>query len=168
MKYLISILLIICLIACESNVDNVDSNLTGNEIIYTLYQGSDYNVSGTVTFKETLTKNILVSMALSSTEKGLLHPVHLHFGDIAGNGNIAAVLNPIDGATGVSITTLEILKNYSKITYQQLLELEANVKVHLSNTESGKNIILAGGNIGRSASNANPFGSVDIAVCKSN
>lgn len=168
MKYLVSTLLVICLIACESNKKSVDSSLTGTEVTYTLYQGSDYNISGTVTFKETQTQSTVISIDLSGTDKGLLHPTHLHFDNIEGNGDIAAVLNPVDGTTGISTTTLEEFEDASKVTYQQLLELEASIKVHLSATQPGKSIILAGGNVGLSDSKKNPFGRVNIAVCKSN
>ncbi len=168
MKYLVSVLLVICLIACESNEKAIDSNLTGKKMVYTLYQGSDYNVSGTVTFKETTTHGTIIELNISGTEKGLFHPVHLHFDNIAGNGDIAAVLNPVEGGTGVSTTTLSAIENLSKITYQELLEMEASIKVHLSDTAPDKNTILVGGNVGLADLKADPFGRVEIAVCKSN
>ena len=168
MKYLVFILCVTCFLACESKINKVDSNLTGRETTYTLYQGSDYNVSGTVTFKETNGQNTIISVKLNGTQKGLTHPTHLHFEDVSGSGNIAMVLNPIDGATGMSTTTLETLENSTKINYRELLKMEASVKVHLSDTGSDKNVILAGGNIGIAGSKKNPFGRMDITVCKSN
>jgi hypothetical protein len=135
---------------------------------YPLYQGSEYNISGNVTFKETKDKSTVIILNLNGTENGLLHPVHLHFDNITGNGEIASVLNPVNGKSGISTTTLGALDNNSSITYSQLLEMEASIKIHLSDTEPGKNIILAGGNIGISDSKSDPFGRFEISICKSN
>lgn len=168
MRFIISILLIICLLACENGDGNIDDNLTGQEVVYTLYQGSDYNISGTATFKETNTTGTLIVIELSGTESGLLHPAHLHYDDIAGNGDMAAALNPVDGGSGVSETTLETLDNASNITFKQLLDMEISIKVHLSDTEPGKYTILAGGNVGISDAKSDPFGRIEISVCKSN
>jgi hypothetical protein len=168
MKHIAILLVIAALTACQSNETSIDTNLTGNETVYTLYQGSDYNVSGTVTFQETVSKSTIVEIVLLGTEDGQLHPTHLHFDDIAGNGEIAAVLNPVEGVTGTSTTTLEFFRDMTPVTYAQILEMEGSVKVHLSDTEPGKHVILAGGNIGISDDKNNPFGRITISVCKSN
>jgi hypothetical protein len=168
MKYLFSLLLILCLIACEGTENLVVSNLTGEKESYTMYQGSDYNISGKSTLSETKDNGTLVVIELDGTEKGLLHPTHLHFGNIAGNGEIAAVLNPTEGDTGKSSTTVNLIDNSTKITYAELLEMELSIKIHLSDTEPGKHTILAGGNIGTASTKSDPFGRVEITVCKSN
>lgn len=79
MRFLVLALLIICLIACKTGDNNIDNNLTGQEVVSTLYQGSDYNISGTVTFKETKTDGTLIVIDLSGTKSGLLHSAHLHY-----------------------------------------------------------------------------------------
>lgn|GEM_PF-3663313 len=56
----------------------------------------------------------MIILNLIGTEKGQFHPVHIHFDDIAGHGEIAAVLNPIDGATGNSTTSLEAFEDFTK------------------------------------------------------
>lgn len=46
--------------------------------------------------------------------------------------------------------------------------MEMSIKVHLSNIEPSKYTILIGGNVGMSDSKSDPFGRVEISVCKSN
>jgi len=170
MKYLASTLFIVILLSCVSNEneDKIENDLTGNEVTYTLFQGSDYNISGEVTIQETINKSSWVKIKLIGTQSGLIHPTHLHFDDIAGDGDIAAVLNPVDGSDGVSETLLEFFTDSTPVTYNELLQMESSIKVHLSETEPGKHTILAGGNIGTADFKSNPFGRVEISVCKSN
>lgn len=167
-KLLVSTLLIISFTGYENGDSNIDNNLTGQEVVYTLYQEFDYNVSGIVIFKETSTANTFIVIEFIGTENGLLRPADLHYDDIVGNGAMASALNPVDGDSGISETTLETLDNAPNITYKQLLEIQMSIKVHLSDTESGKRTILAGGNVGLSDTKSDPFGRIEISVCKSN
>lgn len=156
--------------ACTEN-DNVTHEFTGNESTYALIQGSDYVVQGSVTFKEKTDGTTLVSVVLSGTEGDIKHPVHLHLGNIATpDAAVAALLNPVKGASGMSETHLVMLADESLISYQQLIQLNACIKIHLSDVGQDKNIILAGGNIGLAS--GDDFGSgraaTGISACKSN
>lgn len=157
----------VLLMACQEN-EPVQSDLTGNETTYALHSGSDYPVNGTVTFKEVKDGSTRITVALSGTEGNIKHPVHLHLGNIATpDADVAALLNPVVGQTGISETTLKQLANESSITYQQLVQLNACIKVHLAESGPDKNIILAGGNVGVATSDDSSFGRLGMRTCKS-
>lgn len=169
MKTILSVLCISALLfSCQTSDENaIDSDLTGNEVTYTLLQGSLYAISGNVSIKEKKDGSALIELSLTGTEGEHYHPVHLHFGNIADdNADLAALLNPIYGKTGKSKTTLSFLGDESPITYNDLKELNACIKVHLADAGPERDIILAGGNIG-AASNTLSGGRIKIAICKS-
>lgn len=155
------------LAACQEN-EKVQSDFTGNEATYPLLPGSEYNVDGTVTFKERNDGSTTIIVALSGTEGNLEHPVHLHLGNISTpDAALYAQLNPVLGKTGLSETILKTKADETAITYDQLKSLYASVKIHLSSAGPEKDIILAGGNIGAASSDDTSSGRYGIGVCKS-
>jgi hypothetical protein len=165
-RIVVALFIIGGLISCQENAVS-ESEFTGRETVYALQPGSQYAISGTVTFKERIDGNTQVVVTLTGTEGNIQHPVHLHFGDISAPGaEIEAVLNPVIGKTGKSETTLTQLANESKISYNQLLELSASIKVHLAESGPDRDIILAGGNIGALGKSITS-GRTEIGVCKS-
>ena len=160
-------LVVLTAVGCQEN-EGVKSEFSGNETVYALEQSSVYDVNGTVTFKEKLDGTMQVVVALSGTEGNIEHPVHLHLGDITTpSADVAALLNPVLGSTGESKTDLVQLSDESSITYKQILELKACVKIHLAASGADRDIILAAGNIGVASTTDVSNGRVGIAVCKS-
>lgn len=152
-------------LACQEN-ESAKSEFTGNETTYALQAGSTYNISGTVTFKEKVGGSTLAAINLTGTEGNLQHPVHLHLGEVSFDGaEVAALLNPVLGKTGVSETIITKLEDETAITYEQIIALQACVKVHLAAAGPERDIILAAGNIGSSKGVIS--GRLDIGVCKS-
>ncbi|MBX2895863.1 MAG: hypothetical protein KF763_10505 [Cyclobacteriaceae bacterium] len=152
--------------ACQESENT--SEFTGNEITYALQQGSEYVVSGTVVFKERRDGTASVAVSLTGTDGTDKLPVHLHLGDLsAADADIAALLNPVDSRTGKSETLLTRLANETEVTYTQLLQLEACIKIHLADTGPGRDVILAGGNIGQSFTKSITSGRTGLGVCKS-
>ena len=142
------------------------SEFTGNETTYALQQASEYVISGTTTLKERKDGATTVVVQLSGTEGESKYPVHLHLGDITTpKADIAAILNPLVGKTGRSETRIDKLADETPISYKNLVNLNACMKIHLSDVGAERNIILAGGNIGVAISN--PTGRRGFAVCKS-
>lgn len=168
MKYPLAIFLGLAAFGLTVSCSDPDMpiSFTGNETTYSLQQASDYVVSGTVAFKERTDGTASVIVSISGTEPGTSHPVHLHLGGIEQpDAEIAALLNPVIGSTGKSETHIIFLADESTITYQELNNLDASIKVHLSDTGIEKNIILAAGNVGKAAGTAS--GRSSIGVCKS-
>lgn len=155
------------LVACQED-DRFNKEFTGNETVYSLQRGSEYAVDGTVTFKEKKDGSTLVLVSISGTEGNVEHPVHLHLGNIAAPGvDVAALLNPVTGKIGTSETTLTQLSDETKVTYKDLVQMNACVKIHLAASGPDRDIILAGGNVG-SAAVADAFTSgSDLGVCNS-
>jgi len=165
MKNLIGALMIIGFLSSCHESETV-SEFTGNEAVYDLQQGSDFKVSGTATFKEKKDGGTLIIIELRGTEGDIQLPVHLHMGDISTPGaEVAALLNPVVASTGKSETNFAQLANESRISYSELIKLEASIKVHLSDVGPERDIILAGGNIGAIATLSS--GRTRFGICES-
>ncbi|MFZ6011860.1 MAG: hypothetical protein ACOYXT_16075 [Bacteroidota bacterium] len=156
------------LVACQEH-EAINSEFTGNESVYPLMAGSTYPIHGTVTFKEKNDGSALVLVAISGTEGDIKHPVHLHLGNISSpDAAVSALLDPVLGKTGLSETHLTRLADESPISYAQLVDIDACIKVHLAEAGPDKNIILAGGNIGKAAANdINNGRAATMSVCQS-
>lgn len=153
--------------ACQDS-EAVKDDFTGNETVYALEPGSEYNIDGTVTIKEKSDGKAFVVVALSGTDGSIQHPVHIHLGDISAPGaDVYALLNPVSGNTGISETLLNQSVDESTITYEQLTRLDACLKVHLAASGPDRDIILAGGNIGTNAGKESSSGRTGFGVCKS-
>lgn len=160
--------LLATVLSCQSPATDAVSDFTGNEITYDLQSGSEHAVTGTINFKERRDGKITAFVQLSGTSGTARFPVHLHLGDLATpDADIALLLNPVDATTGRSETTFSMLSDESTITYDQLSDLEASIKIHLGETGEERNVILAAGNIGASFTKAKPTGRTGIATCKS-
>jgi hypothetical protein len=141
------IVIVVLLMNCQE--PEALTEFTGNEITYTLPSASTYPVSGIATIKEKKDGSSMVFVTLSGTDGKAKLPLHLHLGDISAEGaEIAALLNPVDASTGKSETHLFQLADETALTYKDLLRLEANMKIHLSDTGHERDIILTGTNIG--------------------
>lgn len=156
----------VILIACSDD-DPAESDLfTGRAVTYDLFQGSEFPVYGTVTFSELKDLSLQAEVKLQGTEGDAFHPVHLHYGSISTpDAEMALALNDLSAKSGESITIITKLMDETTFGYDDLLKFEGSVKVHLSATGDGKNVVLAGGNIG--AATGDQTGRVSIAVCKS-
>jgi hypothetical protein len=168
MKGIASLLCIVILLGCQEH--ETVSDFTGNEISYELVAGSEYDVNGTISFKERTDGFTTVLIALKGTDGDAKHPVHLHLGTIATpQAAVAALLSPVVAATGKSETLLDRLADDTPIYYKDISNLEACIKIHLSEDGPGRDVILAGGNIGDSYVKELSNGRIaGFAVCKSN
>jgi hypothetical protein len=155
------------LLACQDKESAEPGDLTGRESVYALSAGSDYPVSGTVTFKEKKDGSAQVTVALTGTDGNLQMPVHLHMGNMAApDAEVAALLTPVASKTGLSQGILSKLADETPITYEQLITLNACIKVHLAESGPDKNTIIAVGDIGKAVQSASS-GRLGVSVCKS-
>lgn len=140
-------------------------NPTGNSKTFTLGSVSDPAISGTATFIENDDNSVTVTIDLSNTTAGNQHPAHIHLNTAAQGGGIAVSLDPIDGDTGESSTTFSQLDNGTAISYNQLLDFDGYINVHLSETDLAT--LVAQGDIGQNeltgASKSYVLGAVAIA-----
>jgi hypothetical protein len=150
--------------SCDSTNDPQANDLTGRQVTYNLIPGdSQLRVSGTIDFRERSDKSILVEIKVNSTGSGGEHPVHLHLGTLeTADAPILALLTPVDAVTGVSTTSLTLLDDQTQFSYEDLLNFNGSVKVHMDDGPN-KDVVLAGTNIGINSS----MDIGDIAVCSS-
>jgi plastocyanin len=122
------------------------NELTGESRNYELNEKDSIGISGTIEFAKRINETTLVTINLTGTSLGEMHPAHIHENDIATTGNIIAGLNPVNGDTGISKTQVAVLVGGAGVTYTEFLSINAYVNVHLSDADLAT--IVAEGNIG--------------------
>lgn len=123
------------------------NELTGDKLEYPLGPVSDPAISGTATFEKRKNGTTLITVDLTGTTAGNSHPSHIHANSAAQGGGIVIDLKNIDGATGLSRTSVTQLNNGTAITYDELLNFDGYLNVHLSSAALGT--LVAQGDIGQ-------------------
>jgi hypothetical protein len=125
------------------------TELTGDNKVYTLNAVSNPAISGTVTFAERKNGKAMITISLVGTTAGSEHPAHIHANNATMGGGIVLDLKNVNGATGKSVTSANALNNGTAITYDELLVYNGYVNVHLS--AAALATLVAQGNIGSNA-----------------
>lgn len=123
------------------------NELTGDSKEYDLGPVSNPDISGTATFAKRINGETLITVSLTGTTAGNEHPSHIHANSAAQGGGIVIDLNDIDGATGESKTNVSQRNDATPITYDELLNFNGYLNVHLSSTVLGT--LIAQGDIGQ-------------------
>jgi Cu/Zn superoxide dismutase len=127
------------------------NELTGNKMSYELVEKDVEGINGTIEFAERVNETTLVTIQLTGTSTGGLHPAHIHENDIATTGEIIVGLNAVIGDTGISKTQVAALVGGASITYTEFLTLNAYVNIHLRDNDL--DTFIAQGNIGSNIGN---------------
>ncbi|MDC6350275.1 CHRD domain-containing protein [Zeaxanthinibacter sp. PT1] len=114
---------------------------------YDLGSVSNPDITGTATFTKNEDNTVTIDLALQNTPDGGQHPAHIHFNTAAEGGDIAVTLGTVDGGSGESSVTISALDDGTAISYDQLLEFDGYINVHLSADELGT--LVAQGDIGQ-------------------
>jgi hypothetical protein len=125
--------------------DEVVTDRASETTVYPLASVLGSGVSGTATFRKIGSKT-LVTLEVDGTEAGDSHPAHIHYNSVAVGGGIAVSLSPVNGASGRSVTIVSATDDGEALTYEDLLEFNGYINVHLSATQLST--IVAQGNIG--------------------
>ena len=161
------------LFACVDNSDT-EAVYTGNEIKLAMIPGTvqENTTTGTLTVKERNDGLAEIIIELENVLKNASHPVHLHFGDLSTDGNVATYLSNVEeqNGVGVSKTILSELDNGSSLTYSDFLSFDGSIKVHFEASGPLEDEILGSTNIGiNEAKNAAYLtGEKSITSCNSN
>ncbi|NVK86161.1 MAG: CHRD domain-containing protein [Cytophagia bacterium] len=123
------------------------NELTGESKSYALNEKDVDGISGTFILQRRANGTALATVMLSGTQAGGSHPGHIHDNTAAEGGGIAVSLNPVDGATGMSKTSIEMKDDGSAITYDQLLSYDGYVNIHASASDLAT--LAAQGDIGQ-------------------
>lgn len=139
------VLPILFLSSCSDDDD--DTIFVGATTTFELKSVADPNISGTATFIENEDNSTTVELQLTGTPSGGSHPAHIHFNTAAEGGGIAVSLGAVDGNTGFSTATFAALDNGTAVTYDDMLDFDGYINVHLSSTELAT--LVAQGDIGQ-------------------
>jgi hypothetical protein len=155
MKNQLRMFMMLCLlvsgVAFLSSCDDDDEGpqLTGDKTEFNLSSVSNAAISGTVTLAKRTDNSTLVTIDLNGTSSGASHPAHIHGNSAAEGGGILVDLSAVDGATGMSETVVTALNDGTSITYDELIDIDGYVNVHLSGTDLAT--LVAQGDIGANA-----------------
>ncbi|WP_339793917.1 hypothetical protein [uncultured Imperialibacter sp.] len=154
---------LLAIVACKD--EEIDpAALTGKSVTYSLFTGAqDWGYQGEATFAERNDGNTLLTIELTGPSGTTQFPAHLHYGAYSLEADMAAMLTPVDAATGKSETLLKQLANGDEISYAELINFDGHIKVHLGDGDN-KSVILVYGNIGSNPATAN---AANIANCAS-
>ncbi len=152
-NYLALVAFAVFFVSC--NDDETDhAALTGRSITYPLFTGAaEWGYEGEATFAERKDGFTLLTIQLTGPTGTSKFPAHLHEGPYSVDADMAAMLTPVDAATGKSETLLKQLANGTEITYGELIGFNGHIKVHLGDGDN-KSVILAYGNIGSNPATA--------------
>ncbi|WP_224489603.1 CHRD domain-containing protein [Robertkochia flava] len=150
--YGLTLLLFVFLLpGCSSDDDGNDNN-NGEitEVDATTYDLAEVNgsgVFGTARIADMSDGSVTISLDLEGTPSGGEHPAHIHFNTAAEGGGIALTLGTVDGSSGESTINVTEFDDGSAVTYQDLLDYNGYINVHLSANEL--ETIVAQGDIGQ-------------------
>lgn len=155
MKYLKNLLfsaliatIAIGLVSCsDDDMDEMVSTETGMKSSFTLGSVANAAISGSATFAALEDGSVKITLDLSGTPSGGIHPAHIHDNTAVEGGGIAISLEPVDGTTGMSETIVTAKDDGTAITYEQLLTYDGYINVHLSADDLGT--LVAQGDIGQ-------------------
>ncbi len=123
-----------------------ENELTGTSKTYTLETVDVPGINGTATFFERVSGNALAVIELMGTPVDGMHPGHIHANSAAETGPIIFSFNPVNGATGISKTHVEVLDDMTPFSYQDVLTVDGYINIHLSADDLAT--LVAQGNIG--------------------
>ena len=151
MKKLLSTILLLAVTFSFYQCDDEDEDAifipNGRSISYDLGQKDVNGINGFAVFFENTDGSITANIGLNGTPAGGVHPAHIHMNTAVEGGGIAFTFNPVDGTTGKSSTTFSTLDDGSAITFDQLLQYDGYINVHLSMDQLST--IVAQGDIGQ-------------------
>jgi hypothetical protein len=149
LKQLCFLVMATLVIGCSDDDGMNQPPTTGDEITYQLAERSDSGVSGSATIEELDDGTSRLTIDLSGTPSDGMHPSHIHMNTAAEGGGIIVSLNEVDGSTGMSETIISEDDNGNMITYQDLLNIDGYINVHLSADDLAT--VVAQGDIGQNA-----------------
>ena len=149
LKAFVLAIMVLPIYSCDNDDDDMGGVVepTGETKVYTLGSVADPSISGMATFIEMSDGSTTIELDISGTPDGGMHPAHIHYNTAAESGDIALTLGTVDGTTGFSTITATELNDGTPITYDELLDFDGYINVHLSSSELGT--IVAQGDIGQ-------------------
>jgi hypothetical protein len=151
MKNLLLVILTgLFLISCQNEEGEI---YTSNQVEYPLTQTSEYDYRGIARVREFLNGDLELTLILEGSKgegEDYFFPAHLHFGPYdSPEAPMATMLSPISIKSLKSTTVLGQLSDGRKLVFEELLNFDGHVKVHLADSGPDYATILVAGNIGK-------------------
>lgn len=162
------------MLASCSDSSQEESEFTGNEVQLEMIPGTVENntTSGQLVIRERLDGRAQIEITLNNILDDAQHPVHLHFGSLDDDGEVATFLNTMKEENGVgkSITILNKLDDDTALDYTTLMNFNGSIKIHFESSGPLENEILGSTNIGINTPDNEAYltGIKSITVCNSN
>lgn len=121
-----------------SKMEEIPPVPTGQTKSYTIRNTDLSDITGTVTFIENDNNTTTIDLKLINTISNVDNVIYLRRGTANIGGGLAAILNPLNGSTGISNTTIATLNDGQKITYGQLIDFEGYIDIGLTNQNTGE------------------------------
>ncbi len=137
--FMLGVSVLLGLTGCDEDTEFTPSPQENLSKAYVLNALNDSQVSGYVKFTKIDDNTTEALIVVGGTESGNTHPAHIHANSAAEGGDIAIALEPVNGATGRSTTTI------TQVSYEELLDYDGYVNVHLSESDL---TVVAQGDIG--------------------
>lgn len=131
--------------ANDDNITRIESSLVYK--VYELNTISDPSVTGYARFVKNEDLSVTIELNLSGLLADQMHPAHIHYNTAAETGGIALTLGTVNSNTGRSEVTITELDDGTPITYEELLDFDGYINVHLSSTNL--DILVAQADIGQ-------------------
>lgn len=142
--------IILILASCDDNPPDL-GNFSGKETVYLFEGESIYAVTGSILFREKKDGSLQATIQLKNTTKGKFHPAIMYFGSIDDPGEVALIMEPVDGTAGQSVTEFSGLANATPLNFEELLIFDGHIVIHQDGASIG--VTLASTNIGQNSAN---------------
>lgn len=135
--------------ACsDSSTGNLPDDLTGESITYDLNSTDDSSVDGTVSFDERVDGDIQVTIELNGLEEEEEYLVGVYNNAALEEGDLLIDLKSVEGSSGENELIITVDEDGETLTYDDLLETNAHIRVYLS---GDTDTVLASADIGGNA-----------------
>ena len=158
--------------SCSDQSTENSTEFTKNEVRMEMIPGTvqGNTTTGTIVIKERTDGSAQLDITLNGVIANAVHPVHLHFGSLKDNGDIATYLSELreDNGVGLSSTILGNLSNNSTLDYNNFLQFDGSIKVHYEESGPLENELLGAVNIGLNSNENAAYlnGAKGITICK--
>lgn len=170
---LLPFLLAVLVISCTNNSSEETTEFTGNEVrmemVPATVQGN--TTSGTIVIREKTDGSVQLDITMNGVIANAVHPVHLHFGSLEVDGDVATYLGELreENGIGISSTVLGRLSDNSTLSYSDFLQFDGSIKVHFEESGPLEDEILGAVNVGLNADQNEAYlnGTKSITICNS-
>lgn len=144
----LSLLFICCflVLSCSDDDDHIDDGFQGKTKEYAIQSYESSPVEGSATFIENEDGSTTIEIELDGTESGAIYSPRLLFGNAAEGGEVALILEDIEGEDGKSSTSISKLDDNSPVKFEDFEVMDGHIVIYLVEDET--ETLIANGDIG--------------------